>query len=113
MTQRRLRRSIGRGMVRRVQHRRVDLGNGIHLHCAEEGRGPLVLLLHGFPECWASWRYQIRALAAAGLHAVGPDLRGDGTSDKPRGLDAYRVDVLAEDVARLVTALGEEKAAIV
>jgi epoxide hydrolase 4 len=96
-----------------VEHRVVDLGNGIRLHCAEEGRGPLVLLLHGFPECWASWRYQIPALAAAGFRVVAPDLRGYGTSDKPRGLDAYRVDVLAEDVARLVTALGEEKAAVV
>jgi epoxide hydrolase 4 len=96
-----------------MEHRSVELGNGIRLHCAEEGRGPLVLLLHGFPECWASWRYQIPALAAAGFRVVAPDLRGYGTSDKPRGLDAYRVDVLAEDVARLVTALGEEKAAVV
>jgi pimeloyl-ACP methyl ester carboxylesterase len=94
-------------------HRRVDLGNGIALHCAEAGRGPLVLLLHGFPEHWASWRYQIPALAGAGFHVVAPDLRGYGESDKPRGLDAYRIDVLAEDVARLVTALGAEQAAVV
>jgi pimeloyl-ACP methyl ester carboxylesterase len=94
-------------------HRRVDLGNGIALHCAEAGRGPLVLLLHGFPEHWASWRYQIPALAEAGFHAVAPDLRGYGESDKPRGLDAYRIDVLAEDVACLVTALGAERAAVV
>src|SRR3954468_12951859 len=96
-----------------VTHRRVDLGNGISLHCAEAGRGPLVLLLHGFPEHWASWRYQVPALAAAGFRVVAPDLRGYGESDKPRGLDAYRVDVLAEDVARLVTALGAERAAVV
>jgi pimeloyl-ACP methyl ester carboxylesterase len=94
-------------------HRRVDLGNGIALHCAEAGRGPLVLLLHGFPEHWASWRYQMPALAEAGFHAVAPDLRGYGESDKPRGLDAYRIDVLAEDVARLVTALGADRAAVV
>jgi pimeloyl-ACP methyl ester carboxylesterase len=100
-------------MVRRVQHRHVDLGNGIRLHCAEEGRGPLVLLLHGFPECWASWRYQMPALAAGGFRAVAPDLRGYGGSDKPRGLDAYRIDVLAEDVAHLVAALGEQRAAVV
>jgi len=94
-------------------HRRVDLGNGISLHCAEAGNGPLVLLLHGFPEHWGSWRYQIPALAEAGFRVVAPDLRGYGESDKPRGLDAYRVDVLAEDVARLVVALGEERAAVV
>jgi len=72
-----------------------------------------VLLLHGFPEHWASWRYQIPALAGAGFRVVAPDLRGYGESDKPRGLDAYRIDVLAEDVARLVVALGAEQAAVV
>src|SRR4051812_49971606 len=94
-----------------VTHRRVDLGNGIALHCAEAGRGPLVLLLHGFPEHWASWRYQIPALAAAGFRVVAPDLRGYGESDKPPGLGAYRGDVLAEDVALVVTALGAERRA--
>jgi pimeloyl-ACP methyl ester carboxylesterase len=96
-----------------VEHHRVDLGNGVALHCAEEGSGPLVLLLHGFPECWASWRHQIPALAQAGFRVVAPDLRGYGTSDKPRGLNAYRLDVLAEDVARLVVALGADRAAVV
>ncbi|MFL5360855.1 MAG: alpha/beta fold hydrolase [Myxococcales bacterium] len=96
-----------------VMHRRVDLGNGIALHCAEAGTGPLVILLHGFPEHWASWRYQMPALVEAGFRAVAPDLRGYGESDKPRGLDAYRIDVLAEDVALLVTALGADRAAVV
>src|SRR2546425_9161022 len=95
-----------------VLHRTVDIGE-VRLHCAEMGQGPLVLLLHGFPECWVSWRNQMPALAAAGFRAVAPDLRGYGRSDKPRGLDAYRVEVLARDVARLVEALGAERARVV
>src|SRR5207302_299213 len=95
-----------------IAHRTVDLGE-VRLHCTEMGRGPLVLLLHGFPECWVSWRNQLPALAGAGFRAVAPDLRGYGRSDKPRGLDAYRVEVLARDVARLVEALGAERARVV
>ena len=90
-------------------HRTVDIGE-VRLHCAEMGRGPLVLLLHGFPECWVAWRNQIPALAAAGFRVVAPDLRGYGKSDKPPGLDAYRIEVLARDVARLIEALGTERA---
>ena len=93
-------------------HRMVDLPD-VRLHCVEIGEGPLVLLLHGFPECWASWRNQLPALANAGFRAVAPDLRGYGTSDKPIGLDAYRVEVLARDVADLVEALGERRAHVV
>jgi epoxide hydrolase 4 len=93
-------------------HRTVDIGE-VRLHCAEMGRGPLVLLLHGFPECWVAWRNQIPALAAAGFRVVAPDLRGYGKSDKPRGLDAYRIEVLARDVARLIEALGVERAHVV
>jgi epoxide hydrolase 4 len=95
-----------------VLHRTVDIGE-VRLHCAEMGQGPLVLLLHGFPECWVSWRNQMPALAAAGFRAVAPDLRGYGKSDKPSGLDAYRIEVLARDVARLVEALGAERAHVV
>ncbi len=95
-----------------ITHRTVDIGE-VRLHCAEAGSGPLVLLLHGFPECWVSWRRQLPALAQAGFRAVAPDLRGYGKSDKPAGLDAYRVEVLARDVARLVEALGAERAHVV
>lgn len=98
--------------VREIAHRQVDLGE-VRLHCAEMGKGPLVLLLHGFPECWVSWHHQLPALADAGFHAVAPDLRGYGKSDKPEGLDAYRVEVLARDVAHLVEALGEKRAHVV
>src|SRR6266550_457428 len=63
--------------------------NGIRLNIAEQGNGPLVLLCHGFPESWYSWRHQIDALAAAGFHAVAPDMRGYGKSDRPEAIDQY------------------------
>ncbi len=65
-----------------VQHRVVET-NGIRLHVAEQGEGPLVLLCHGFPESWYSWRHQLRALAEAGFHAVAPDMRSYGQSEAP------------------------------
>jgi pimeloyl-ACP methyl ester carboxylesterase len=91
-------------------HRTVD-ANGIRLHIAEAGTGPLVLLLHGFPEFWWSWRHQLVGLADAGYRVVAPDLRGYGASDKPpRGYDAA---TLAADVAGIVRALGERDAVVV
>jgi pimeloyl-ACP methyl ester carboxylesterase len=84
--------------------------NGIRLHAAECGEGPLVVLLHGFPEFWWSWRHQLTGLAGAGFRAVAVDLRGYGESDKPpRGYDLW---TLAGDVAGLVRALGETSAHI-
>ena len=94
------------------QHREVT-ANGARFHVAECGPpdGPLVLLLHGFPEFWWSWRSQLVALGEAGFRAVAPDLRGYGASDKPpRGYDAY---TLASDVAGMVRALGAREAAVV
>ncbi|ACU34228.1 alpha/beta hydrolase [Actinosynnema pretiosum subsp. pretiosum] len=91
-------------------HRDVS-ANGIRLHVAELGDGPLVLLLHGFPEFWWSWRHQLVDLAEAGYRAVAVDLRGYGDSDKPpRGYDGF---TLAGDVAGLVKALGEPRAHVV
>jgi pimeloyl-ACP methyl ester carboxylesterase len=91
-------------------HRDIS-ANGIRLHVAEAGTGPLVVLLHGFPEFWWSWRHQLSALADAGFRVVAPDLRGYGASDKPpRGYDAM---TLASDIAGLVRALGERSAAVV
>jgi pimeloyl-ACP methyl ester carboxylesterase len=91
-------------------HRAIN-ANGIRLHVAEAGSGPLVLLLHGFPEFWWSWHHQIVALAEAGYHVVAPDLRGYGASDKPpRGYDA---PTLSADLAGLVRALGERDAVFV
>src|SRR5947209_17934125 len=87
-------------------HRRV-LVNGVHLHYVEAGTGQLVVLLHGFPEFWYSWRHQIPALADAGFHVVAPDLRGYNESDKPGGVQNYRVDLLTRDVAGLIAHAGE------
>jgi len=87
--------------------------NGVTLHWAEQGEGPLVVLLHGFPEFWYSWRHQLPALAAAGFRAVAPDLRGYGLSGKPRGVGAYRIETLVADVAALVRRLGAGRAHVV
>lgn len=91
-------------------HRDVS-ANGTRFHVAESGAGPLVVLLHGFPQNWWAWRHQLTALPDAGLRAVAPDLRGYGASDKPpRGYDGY---TLAADIAGLVRALGEQRAVLV
>jgi pimeloyl-ACP methyl ester carboxylesterase len=91
-------------------HRHVS-ANGIRFHVAEAGEGPLVLLLHGYPEFWWSWRHQLPVLAEAGFRAVAVDLRGYGASDKPpRGYDGY---TLAGDVGGLIRALGGRDAALV
>ncbi|HTW21432.1 MAG TPA: alpha/beta hydrolase [Mycobacteriales bacterium] len=91
-------------------HRHIT-ANGVRFHVAEAGTGPLVLLLHGFPQFWWTWRDQMVGLADAGYRAVAPDLRGYAASDKPpRGYDA---PTLAADVAGMVRALGERDAVIV
>jgi pimeloyl-ACP methyl ester carboxylesterase len=95
-----------------VEHRMVDV-NGIRLHIAEEGEGPLVVLLHGFPESWHSWRHQFGPLAAAGFRVVAPDQRGYGASDHPEDVSAYSILHLVGDVVGLVHALGEETAFVV
>ncbi|GIG58827.1 hydrolase [Longispora fulva] len=91
-------------------HRFVS-ANGIRFHVVEAGQGPLVLLLHGFPEFWYTWRHQLVGLAEAGYRAVAVDVRGYGASDKPpRGYDGY---TLAGDIAGLIRALGERSATLV
>ena len=87
--------------------------NGITLRYVEAGDGPLVLMLHGWPESWYSWRYQLKALADAGYHAVAPDLRGYGGSTIPDDIEAYNIRELTADVAGLVTALGYEQAVVI
>ena len=95
-----------------VQHRQIQT-NGISLHVAEAGEGPLVLLCHGFPECWYSWRHQLRALAAAGYRVLAPDMRGYGRSDAPSAIDAYTIFHLVGDMTGLLDAVGEKQAVIV
>ncbi len=87
--------------------------NGVRLHYVEAGSGPLVILLHGFPEFWYSWRHQIVALAEAGFHAIAPDLRGYNLSDKPPGISAYRMEALLDDAIGLIRQTGAERAAVI
>ncbi|HJZ29662.1 MAG TPA: alpha/beta hydrolase [Hyphomicrobiaceae bacterium] len=87
--------------------------NGIRLRVALSGKGPLVILVHGWPESWYSWRHQISALAAAGYRVAAPDVRGYGGSDKPAALEAYAIKEMCADVAGLVTALGETRAILI
>jgi epoxide hydrolase 4 len=82
----------------------------VRLHYVEAGEGPLVVLLHGFPEFWFSWRFQIPALVAAGFRVVAPDMRGYNLSSKPRGVGAYDIDRLAADVRDLIHERGAERA---
>lgn len=96
-----------------VEHRTVEVGpdadgRPIKLHVAVAGPedGQPVVLLHGFPEFWWSWRYQILPLVEAGFRVIAPDLRGYNTSERPAGVRAYRLDNLVSDVAGLVRALG-------
>jgi pimeloyl-ACP methyl ester carboxylesterase len=95
-----------------ITHRTIQT-NGIKMRIAEAGSGPLVLMLHGFPESWYSWRHQIPALAGAGYHAVAPDVRGYGGSDKPHEIEAYRMTALVDDAVGVLDALGEETAVVV
>lgn len=87
--------------------------NGIELNIAEQGDGPLVLLLHGFPESWYSWRHQLEPLAEAGYHAVAPDMRGYGKSDKPQAIEAYNQVEVVNDIIGLIPALGYETAVVI
>jgi pimeloyl-ACP methyl ester carboxylesterase len=95
-----------------ITHRTVKT-NGISMHIAEAGEGPLVLLLHGWPESWYSWRHQLPALAAAGYHAVAPDVRGYGRTDAPQAVEAYSMKQMTADYIGLLDALGVETAVIV
>ncbi|CAN3978773.1 alpha/beta fold hydrolase [Kitasatospora purpeofusca] len=96
----------------RIAHRQVEV-NGVRLHVAEQGEGPLVLLLHGFPESWYSWRHQFAPLAEAGYRVVAVDQRGYARSEQPGSVDAYTLLHLVGDVTALIGALGEESAVLV
>ena len=95
-----------------VAQRRVAT-NGIELNIAEAGKGPLVMLLHGFPESWYSWRHQFEPIAKAGYHVVAPDMRGYGKSDKPHEIEAYNQVEIRKDIIGLIDALGYEDAVVI
>ena len=97
-----------------LEHHYIET-NGIRLHVVQAGpkSGPLVILLHGFPEFWYGWRHQIGDLVEAGYRVWVPDQRGYNLSDKPKGIAAYNLDRLADDVIGLIDAAGQEKALLV
>src|SRR6202047_1470463 len=92
---------------------RIIETNGIRLNIAEQGKGPLVLLCHGFPESWYSWRHQLGALAAAAFHVVAPAMRGYGKSDALEAIDQYTIFHLVGDMVGLLDALEAPTAVIV
>ncbi|KAK3412557.1 epoxide hydrolase A [Eucalyptus grandis] len=95
-----------------ITHRRVRT-NGIWMHIAEKGDGPLVLLIHGFPELWSSWKHQIHRLAERGYHAVAPDMRGYGDSDCPTDPASYTILHWVGDFVGLIDVLGQDQAYVV
>jgi pimeloyl-ACP methyl ester carboxylesterase len=95
-----------------MKHATIET-NGIQMHFVEQGQGPLVMLCHGFPESWYSWRHQLQALASAGFRAVAPDMRGYGQSERPEEIDKYTLLHLVGDMVGLLDALGEPQAVIV
>ena len=97
-----------------IRHRQIQT-NGISMHIAEAGAddGPLVVMVHGFPELWYSWRHQLPALAEAGYHAVAPDVRGYGDTDKPHEIEAYSMREMVADTVGILDALGEEQARVI
>jgi len=99
-------------MTVEIRHRTIET-NGIRMHVAEAGDGPLVVLCHGFPESWYSWRHQLVALAEGGYHAVAPDMRGYGQTDQPEAIEAYSLLHLVGDVVGLLDALGVATAVVV
>jgi epoxide hydrolase 4 len=91
---------------------RITLPSGLNMRIARAGQGPLVVMLHGFPECWYSWRHQLRALSSA-FECVAPDMRGYGETDAPEGVANYRIEKLIEDIAGLIGRLGRQRAHVV
>ena len=93
-------------------HRTVE-ANGIPIHLAEAGSGPVVLLCHGFPESWHSWRHQLKALAEAGYRAIAPDMRGYGQTGQPHEIDQYTLFHLVGDMVGVLDALSAREAVVV
>ena len=95
-----------------ITHRIIE-ANGIAIHLAEAGAGPPILLCHGFPESWRSWRYQLKALAEAGYRAIAPDMRGYGQSTRPEAIESYTLFHLVGDMVGVLDALEAREAVVV
>ena len=95
-----------------IAHSTVE-ANGMPIHLAEAGSGPVVLLCHGFPESWYSWRHQLKALAEAGYRALAPDMRGYGQSGQPQEIDQYTLFHLVGDMVGVLDALSAREAVVV
>src|SRR5262245_26477567 len=95
-----------------LKHHKLAV-NGIQMHVVEQGAGPLVLMCHGWPELWYSWRHQLPAIAKAGFRAVAPDMRGFGETDAPADVNDYTIMHTVGDMVNLVAALGEQRAIII
>ena len=95
-----------------ITHQQLQLGD-VEFHVARCGEGEPVLLLHGFPELWYSWRHQMQAIADSGRRAIAPDLRGFGGSSAPEAVEAYDIEALTGDLAALLNALEIEQAVVV
>ncbi|TYJ18354.1 hypothetical protein E1A91_A09G117700v1 [Gossypium mustelinum] len=91
-----------------VEHRVIKV-NGINMHVAEKGEGPLILFIHGFPELWYSWRYQIAALSSKGYRAVAPDLRGYGDTDAPDLITSYTCFHIVGDLVQLLNIIAPKE----
>ncbi|KAJ6795536.1 Uncharacterized protein M6B38_225215 [Iris pallida] len=95
-----------------ISHRQVSV-NGINMHVAEKGSGPVVLFVHGFPELWYSWRHQILSFSSRGYRAVAPDLRGYGDTESPPDRSSYSILHIVGDLVALIDSLGQDKVFVV
>lgn len=100
------------GFEGRVEHRYAE-NDGVRLHYGALGEGPLVVMLHGFPDFWYTWRHQMAALSEAGYRVAAPDLRGYNLSDAPKGAESYGMRALLGDVGAVIRAEGHERASVV
>jgi pimeloyl-ACP methyl ester carboxylesterase len=106
-------RSRSKPVLSETNFRYVSSANGTRLRVAVAGSGPLVLMVHGFPESWFSWRHQMPAITAAGFTAAALDVRGYGGSDKPEAIEAYTITELAADIAAVIDALDPSGAVLI
>ena len=98
--------------MEKIEHTTVPT-NGINMHVASIGTGPVVLFLHGFPELWYSWRHQLLYLSSRGYRAIAPDLRGYGDTDAPPSTTSYTMFHIVGDLVGLVDKLGLEQVYLV